>query len=56
MKGTEGSKIILELKPNHHDLIVPKRFYGSLDSTYRDTSLNESYDGNGVTMWIITAL
>ena len=30
MKGTEGSQIIPELKPDHHDRIVPKRFYGSV--------------------------
>jgi nicotinamidase-related amidase len=48
MKGTEGSQIIPELKPDHHDRIVPKRFYGSFDSTNLDTLLKESYGSHHV--------
>jgi nicotinamidase-related amidase len=56
MKGTEGSQIIPELKPDHHDRIVPKRFYGSFDSTNLDTLLKESYGGKGITTLIITGI
>jgi nicotinamidase-related amidase len=54
MKGIEGSKVIPELKPETHDRIVPKRFYGSFDSTNLDTLLKESYNGKGITTLIIT--
>jgi nicotinamidase-related amidase len=56
MKGTEGSKVISELEPDQHDYIVPKRFYGSFDSTNLDTLLKESYEGRGVTTLIITGI
>jgi nicotinamidase-related amidase len=56
MKGTEGSKVIPELKPKPHDRIVPKRFYGSFDSTNLDTLLKESYNGKGITTLIITGI
>ena len=42
MKGTEGSKVIPDLKPEPRDHVVPKRFYGSFDSTNLDTLLKES--------------
>lgn len=56
MKGTEGSQVIPELKPDHRDRVVPKRFYGAFDSTDLDTLLKESYDGRGVTTLIITGI
>lgn len=56
MKGTDGSQVIPELKPDQHDLVVPKRFYGSFDSTNLDTLLKESYEGSGVTTLIITGI
>jgi nicotinamidase-related amidase len=57
MKGTEGSKVISELEPDQqHDRVVPKRFYGSFDSTKLDTLLKESYGGSGVTTLIITGI
>ena len=56
MKGTEGSKIIPELKPEPRDHVVPKRFYGSFDSTNLDTLLKESYNGKGITTLIITGI
>lgn len=56
MRGTEGSKVIPELKPEPRDLIVPKRFYGSFDSTNLDTLLKESYNGKGITTLIITGI
>ena len=42
MKGTEGSKVIPELKPEPRDHVVPKRFYGWFDSTNLDTLLKKS--------------
>jgi nicotinamidase-related amidase len=56
MKGTVGSQVISELKPDQKDHIVPKRFYGSFDSTNLDTLLKESYEGRGVTTLIITGI
>lgn len=56
MKGTEGSKVIPELKPEPRDHVVPKRFYNSFDSTSLDTLLKESYNGKGITTLIITGI
>lgn len=56
MKGTVGSQVIPELKPDQHDRVVPKRFYGSFDSTNLDNLLKESYEGKGVTTLIITGI
>jgi nicotinamidase-related amidase len=56
MKGTEGSEVISELEPDKHDRVVPKRVYGSFDSTNLDTLLKESYGGRGVTTLIITGI
>ncbi|MGA7369012.1 MAG: isochorismatase family cysteine hydrolase [Nitrososphaeraceae archaeon] len=56
MKGTEGSQVISELEPDRHDRVVPKRFYGSFDSTNLDTLLKESYEGRGATTLIITGI
>lgn len=56
MKGTEGSKVISELEPEHSDRIIPKRFYGSFDSTNLDSLLKESYNGKGITTLIITGI
>jgi nicotinamidase-related amidase len=56
MKGAEGSQVIPELKPDQHDHIVPKRFYGAFDSTNLDTLLKESYNGNGATTLIVTGI
>ena len=56
MKGTEGSKVIPELKPEPRDHVVAKRFYGSFDSTNLDTLLKESYNGKGITTLIITGI
>jgi nicotinamidase-related amidase len=56
MKGTEGSQVIPELKPDHRDRVVPKRFYGAFDSTNLDTLLKESYEGEGATLLLITGI
>lgn len=56
MKGTEGSQVIQELKPDRQDHIVPKRFYGAFDSTNLDTLLNETYKGKGASTLIITGI
>ena len=56
MKGTEGSQVIPELKPDQRDRIVSKRFYGAFDFTNLDTLLKESYDGRGVTTLILTGI
>lgn len=56
MKGTEGSQVISELKPEQRDHIVPKIFYGAFDSTKLDTLLKKSYKGNGATTLIVTGI
>jgi nicotinamidase-related amidase len=56
MKGTEGSQVIPELKPDQHDHIVPKRFYGAFDLTSLDALLKESYTRRGVTTLIMTGI
>jgi nicotinamidase-related amidase len=56
MKGTEGSLVIPELKPDQRDRVVPKRFYGAFDSTDLDALLKRSYNGRGVTTLIITGI
>ena len=56
MKGTEGSQVISELKPDRHDHVLPKRFYGAFDSTDLDTLLKKSYEGKGVTTLIMTGI
>jgi nicotinamidase-related amidase len=56
MKGTEGSQVIPELKPDQRDHIIPKRFYGAFDSTNLDTLLKESYNGKGVRTLIVTGI
>ncbi|MGA6990987.1 MAG: isochorismatase family cysteine hydrolase [Nitrososphaeraceae archaeon] len=56
MKGTEGSQVISELKPDRHDHVLSKRFYGAFDSTDLDTLLKKSYEGKGVTTLIMTGI
>jgi nicotinamidase-related amidase len=56
MKGTEGSQVIPELKPDLRDHIIPKRFYGAFDSTNLDSLLKESYNGNGARTLIVTGI
>ena len=56
MKWTEGSQVISEFKPDRHDHVLPKRFYGAFDSTDLDTLLKKSYEGKGVTTLIMTGI
>ena len=56
MKGTEGQKIIDELKPTDIDFVIPKRTYSAFDGTGLDRSLNGLYGGEGVDTVIITGL
>lgn len=56
MKGTEGQKIIDELKPSDIDFVIPKRTYSAFDGTGLDRSLNGLYGGEGVDTVIITGL
>lgn len=56
MKGTNGSKVIRELEPAQQDHVVPKRFYGSFDSTDLDALLKELYEGKGVNTLIIAGI
>ena len=56
MKGTEGQKIIDELKPMESDFVIPKRTYSAFDGTGLDRALNGLYGGKGVDTIIITGL
>lgn len=56
MKGTEGQKIIDELKPTNSDYIIPKRTYSAFDETGLYRSLQGLYNGKGVDTIIITGL
>lgn len=56
MKGTEGQKVIDELKPVVSDYIVPKRTYSAFDGTSLDRDLRGLYNGNGVNTVIIAGL
>ena len=72
MKGTEGAKIIDELKPSDEkktegitktttitkteEYIIPKRTYSAFDGTGLDKALRGVYDGRGADTLIITGL
>jgi nicotinamidase-related amidase len=56
MKGTDGAKIIDELKPTVRDLVVTKRTYSSFDSKSLERSLGQEYDGRGVGTLILTGI
>jgi nicotinamidase-related amidase len=56
MKGTEGQKVIDELKPTDSDYIVPKRTYSAFDGTGLDRSLKGLYNGKGADTLIITGV
>jgi nicotinamidase-related amidase len=56
MKGTEGAKVIDELKPHESDYILPKRTYSAFDGTGLDKALKGVYDGKGATTIVITGL
>ena len=56
MKGSEGAKIIDELKPIESDYIIPKRRYSAFDGTALDKALKEAYNGKGADTIIITGV
>jgi nicotinamidase-related amidase len=58
MKGSEGAKVIDELKPSLTDseYIIPKRTYSAFDGTGLDRALRGVYNGNGADTLIITGL
>jgi len=56
MKGTEGQKVIDELKPADSDYIIPKRTYSAFDETGLDRSLKGLYNGKGADTVIITGV
>lgn len=58
MKGSEGAKIIDELKPSskESEYIIPKRTYSAFDGTGLDRALRGLYNGNGADTLIITGL
>jgi nicotinamidase-related amidase len=56
MKGTEGAKVIEELKPLKSDYIIPKRTYSAFDGTGLDKALKGVYNGKGADTVIITGL
>jgi nicotinamidase-related amidase len=56
MKGTEGAKIIDELRPSDKDYIIPKRTYSAFDGTGLDKALRGAYNGRGADAVIITGL
>jgi nicotinamidase-related amidase len=56
MKGTEGAKVIEELKPHESDYIIPKRTYSAFDGTGLDKALKGVYNGNGANTVIIAGM
>lgn len=56
MKGTEGQKVIDELKPTDSDYIIPKRTYSAFDGTGLDRALQGIYNGKGADTVIITGV
>jgi nicotinamidase-related amidase len=56
MKGTEGAKVIDELKLHKSDYIIPKRTYSAFDGTGLDKALKGVYNGKGADTVIITGL
>jgi nicotinamidase-related amidase len=56
MKGTEGAKVIEELKPHESDYIIPKRTYSAFDGTALDKALKELYNGKGADTVILTGM
>lgn len=56
MKGTEGAKVIDELKPQESDYIIPKRRYSAFDGTGLDKALEGAYNGKGADTVIITGM
>lgn len=56
MKGTEGQKIIDELKPTDSDYIIPKRTYSAFDGTGLDIALRGLYNGDGADTVIIAGV
>ena len=56
MKGTDGAKVIDELKPHDSDYIIPKRTYSAFDGTGLDKALKGVYNGKGSDTIIITGI
>lgn len=56
MKGTEGAKIIEELRPSDEDYVIPKRTYSAFVGTDLDKFLKVAYNGRGADTLIITGL
>lgn len=56
MKGTEGAKVIDELRPHESDYIIPKRRYSAFDETWLDKALKGAYKGRGADTVIITGM
>jgi nicotinamidase-related amidase len=56
MKGTEGAKVIEELKPHESDYIIPKRRYSAFDGTGLEDALKGAYNGRGTDTIIITGM
>ncbi|MEP0826782.1 MAG: cysteine hydrolase [Nitrososphaera sp.] len=56
MKGTEGAKVIDELRPHDSDYVIPKRTYSAFDGTGLDKALKRVYGGMGANTIIITGI
>jgi nicotinamidase-related amidase len=56
MKGTEGAKVIDELKPLKSDYVIPKRTYSAFDGTGLDKALKGVYNAAGANTIVITGL
>ncbi len=56
MKGSEGAKVIEELKPEKSDEVVEKSTYGAFEGTDLEERLKKSYNGKGADTVIITGL
>jgi nicotinamidase-related amidase len=56
IKGTEGAKVIPELKPSEKDYIVEKRTYSGFYETGLDPLLRSLYKGDGARTIILSGL
>lgn len=56
MKGTEGAKVIDELKPHKSDYVITKRAYSAFDGTALDKALKGVYGGKSANTVILTGL
>ncbi|HEX7032117.1 MAG TPA: cysteine hydrolase [Nitrososphaera sp.] len=56
MKGTEGAKVIDELRPLKSDYVIPKRTYSAFHGTGLDKALKGVYGGKSANTIIVTGI